>query len=183
MAREALPECVNLNTYKSYQVGYASCRRLLKFEDYCAQSVTPPVVPSAASRLLPGTSLGVDEASELRRGKVRGGKRGGGCSAGRNVFIDMGANWCNTLQLYKLVPEAAQLAWDGGAAWEVFAFEAAPLIAPFVERCCEELSKGMPLPPAVVPPAGSSLQLLKCGPARPAFQLPHRPWALRSLTL
>lgn len=76
----------------------------------------------------------------------------------------MGANWCNTLQIFSTVPEVRTHAWGGGKAWEVYAFEAAPLIAPFVERCCQELGAGRELPHAPVPPAGSSMQLLTYAP-------------------
>ena len=37
----------------------------------------------------------------------------------------------------------------------------APLIMPYVEACCEALSRGQPLPPAPVPPSGSSSHLLR----------------------
>ena len=81
----------------------------------------------------------------------------------RNIFLDMGANWCNTMQLYKDVPEAAPAAGlaHAGLPWHVFAVEAAPLIAPYVELCTEALAAGRPLPTPLVPPAGSSMQLLK----------------------
>lgn len=80
----------------------------------------------------------------------------------RNIFLDMGANWCNTMQLYQSVPEAAPAAGLAHAnlPWHVFAIEAAPLIAPYVELCTEALAAGRPLPPPLVPPAGSSMQLL-----------------------
>jgi hypothetical protein len=83
----------------------------------------------------------------------------GGCARGRrNVYIDMGANWCNTLRLFRQIPGGLH---HESAAWSVYAFEAAPLIMPFVERCCEALSRGESLPNAPVPPSGSSTHLLK----------------------
>lgn len=42
----------------------------------------------------------------------------------------------------------------------VYAFEAAPLIAPYVESCTVELTAGRPIPPAPVPPTGSTADFL-----------------------
>jgi FkbM family methyltransferase len=79
----------------------------------------------------------------------------------RNIYLDMGANWCNTMELYKSVPEVkVEGLHVTDAPWHVFAIEAAPLIAPYVEQCTLSLAEGRPLPVPVVPPAGSSLQLL-----------------------
>lgn len=79
----------------------------------------------------------------------------------RNIYLDMGANWCNTLTLFESVPEVAvQRLSHAGVPWHVYAVEAAPLISPYVERCCAALSVGQPLPVPPVPPAGSSMQLL-----------------------
>ena len=79
----------------------------------------------------------------------------------RNVYIDMGANWCNSLRLFRRVPHAASSSPHEGSGWQVYAFEMAPLIMPYVEACCEALSRGQPLPPAPVPPSGSSSHLLR----------------------
>ena len=81
-----------------------------------------------------------------------------GCASPRNVYADLGASWCNTLLLYQLVPSLDSMALP--SKWQVYAFEPAPLIVPHVERCCRDLSRGLPLPPAPVPPTGSSHQLL-----------------------
>ena len=78
---------------------------------------------------------------------------------GRNIYVDMGANWCNTLRLPKHVPAVGSMP-HAGLPWQVYAFEAAPLIAPFVEQCCMALSRGAGLPHAPVPPSGSSSSLL-----------------------
>jgi len=43
----------------------------------------------------------------------------------------------------------------------VFAFEAAPLIAPYLESCAVELAAGRPIPPAPVPPTGSTADFLE----------------------
>ena len=72
----------------------------------------------------------------------------------------MGANWCNTLQLYKRVPPVQDALPHALTPWTVYAFEVSPLISPYVERCCAALSRGDPLPHAPVPPSGSSSTLL-----------------------
>ena len=81
------------------------------------------------------------------------------CASKRNVYIDLGANWCNTLKLFGRLPGKV----DKAAPWQVYAFEAHPLISPFVESCCAALSRGELLPTAPVPPAGHSSGLLRYG--------------------
>ena len=78
------------------------------------------------------------------------------CLEPRNVYIDAGVNWCNTLQLFQQVPEARQHLAE---PWLVFGFEASPRIAPFADRCTHALSAGEPLPAPPIPPAGSSREL------------------------
>ena len=80
------------------------------------------------------------------------------CSTPRNVYIDAGVNWCNTLEMYKQVPEASSRL---NSPWMVFGFEASPRIAPFADRCAQALSAGEPMPTPPVPPAGSSRELAK----------------------
>jgi hypothetical protein len=83
----------------------------------------------------------------------------------RNIYLDMGANWCNTMTLYESLPEVAKEGLHNThAPWHVFAVEAAPLIAPYVERCVAALAAGKQLPMPPVPPAGSSMQLLNYAP-------------------
>ena len=74
----------------------------------------------------------------------------------RSIYIDLGVNWCNTLQLYQRVPVAR----ERGGPWLVFGFEAAPLIVPHAQLCVDELSAGRSLPSSPVPPAGSSAELV-----------------------
>lgn len=78
---------------------------------------------------------------------------------GRNIYIDLGANWCNTLDTFQHVPNVSALSHPG-KPWHIYAFEASPFIAPYVEKCCAAMSKGLPLPPPPVPPTASSGQLL-----------------------
>ena len=80
--------------------------------------------------------------------------------APRNVYIDLGANWCNTLQLFRRVPAVAGAVPHERTPWQVYAYEVSPLISPFVEECCTALSHGNPLPHAPLPPSGSSSSLL-----------------------
>ena len=123
-----------LGSLRGYQVNEAMCATH-KVPISCATS--PPVVPLGPAP--PVTS-----------------------SCYRNIYLDMGANWCNTLRLYASVPEAQRgMGWaHDDKPWHVFAIEAAPLIAPYVESCVSALSLGKPLPTPLVPPAGSSMQLL-----------------------
>lgn len=90
----------------------------------------------------------------------------------RQIYIDAGANWCNTLDLHhRLVPERRDV------PWQVFAFEAMPRIAPHVERCAEALRKGAPLPTSPLPATGSTRDLraisarFQCPPSMRSTQL------------
>ena len=61
------------------------------------------------------------------------------CHTSRNVFVDLGVNWCTTLPLYtRVAPGRRQ------QPWLVIGWEAAPLIVPFAERCMHHLQKGLP---------------------------------------
>ena len=79
-------------------------------------------------------------------------------SAPRNVYVDVGANWANTLRLYHDVAEHFKLA-PHAAPWEVYAFEASPYIQPYVEAFVEHLNSGAAPPCLTVPPAGSTWTL------------------------
>jgi FkbM family methyltransferase len=68
----------------------------------------------------------------------------------------MGANWANTLRLWHDMGKAKP-----GSHWEVYAFEASPLIQPYVEKFTQWLNGQGPKPKLVVPPAGSSGHLMK----------------------
>lgn len=73
----------------------------------------------------------------------------------RNVYVDLGVNWCNTLDLFRFAPVAR----DRRGPWLIIGFEAAPPLLPFVQRCVDALSAGRPLPLAVVPSTGSTAEL------------------------
>jgi len=72
------------------------------------------------------------------------------------VYIDLGANWANTLQLHKdLFPESE-------AKWSVFAFEANPMMFGYLKNYTDFLDNDTSAPPASVPPAGSTHHLVNC---------------------
>ena len=45
-------------------------------------------------------------ATALAASASIGGNGGKQCSRPRRIYIDMGVNWCNTLQLFRDLPEA-----------------------------------------------------------------------------
>eukprot|EP00327_Prymnesium_parvum_P038631 CAMPEP_0195637562 /NCGR_PEP_ID=MMETSP0815-20121206/24497_1 /TAXON_ID=97485 /ORGANISM="Prymnesium parvum, Strain Texoma1" /LENGTH=338 /DNA_ID=CAMNT_0040779803 /DNA_START=27 /DNA_END=1043 /DNA_ORIENTATION=+ len=81
------------------------------------------------------------------------------CAAARHVYLDLGVNWCNTLQLHHFLPEVVHHPSRLRAPWLVFGFEASPLIAPYAELCTRELTAGRPLPPPPIIPSGSTREL------------------------
>ena len=76
----------------------------------------------------------------------------------RRVYIDAGANWANTLRLYRDIEPAAST-----APWEIYAFEASPLITPFLERYCTWLNGGGigVAPSSCLPQSGSTAHLFR----------------------
>lgn len=76
-------------------------------------------------------------------------------SNARKVYIDYGSNWCNTLRLYR------DIGGDKGleAGWEIYAFEASPIMAPYIEKFVKWLNGDAPKPPLLVPPAGSTAHM------------------------
>lgn len=74
----------------------------------------------------------------------------------RRVYIDLGANWANTLRLYRDIP----LPISRGP-WEVYAFEASPFIQPYIENFVLWLNGEGRKPAITVPPSGSSLHLVE----------------------
>lgn len=81
-------------------------------------------------------------------------------TAPRNVYIDLGVNFANTLRLHHdLLPEvhANVLASQRSPrAWEIYGFEASPLIQPYANDFVAWLDGGAPEPVLRVPPAGST---------------------------
>ena len=72
----------------------------------------------------------------------------------RHIYIDVGANWCNTVDLYKKIPE-----YQVGQIWQIYAFEATPIISAYLESCTEALNAGRTPPTSPLPPSGSSNDL------------------------
>ncbi|CAE7323764.1 unnamed protein product [Symbiodinium sp. CCMP2456] len=70
----------------------------------------------------------------------------------RHIYLDMGANWANTLRLYSDLSQSPHR----DSAWEVYAFEANPLIQPYVNKFVSFLNGKGPKPPVLIPPAGSN---------------------------
>ena len=103
---------------------------------------------------LAGTELPEQEHTQGVLGRVLASKQQNISRTHRRVFIDLGANWANTLRLYEdLMPAMA------GQPWEVYGFEASPFIQPCLEKFVAFLNGQGPRPPTIVPPSGSSLHL------------------------
>ena len=122
----------------------------------------PTLMSLATTPSLPATALAASASI--------GGNGGKQCSRPRRIYIDMGVNWCNTLQLFRDLPEAwlpqglgthHSLAQGPAPPWQVYGFEASPLIVPYANQCALALSAGRPLPRSPVPPFGSGPDLLK----------------------
>jgi hypothetical protein len=79
--------------------------------------------------------------------------------APRNVYVDAGVNWCNTLTLHRTLPTEWIDACANRAPWDVYGFEASRALHPYIERCAQSLSVGLDLPMPPVPPAGSTKEL------------------------
>jgi len=77
--------------------------------------------------------------------------------APRHVYFDMGANWANTLRLFKQISSES----ERNAPYEVYAFEANPFIQTYVDNFIGYLNGDRPKPPLTVPPAGSHAHLEK----------------------
>lgn len=84
--------------------------------------------------------------------------------------MDLGANWANTLRLHhklkghvrqKILHPSDPRAFNNCSyEWEVYAFEASPVMHPFIESFVKHLNGDGPRPPIVVPPVGGSIQML-----------------------
>eukprot|EP00965_Chrysotila_dentata_P202433 6181123-Pleurochrysis_carterae.AAC.1 len=71
----------------------------------------------------------------------------------RNIYIDAGVNWCNTISLFRALPSERGVSM--GMPWEIYGFEASPLIAPYTESCAVVLNLGRPLPDPPIPSTAS----------------------------
>jgi len=77
----------------------------------------------------------------------------------RHIYIDLGANWCNTLDLYKDL----DLNMDD-EAWEIYAFEASPFLQRYVNDYTDYKNGIREEPIINVPRSGSSYDLASYGP-------------------
>lgn len=84
--------------------------------------------------------------------------------------MDLGANWANTLRLHDvllrhvrqttLYPEDVASFHNCTHQWEIYSFEASPVMQPFVEAFVNYLNGNGHKPPITVPPVGGSIQML-----------------------
>lgn len=73
-----------------------------------------------------------------------------------HVYLDLGANWANTLNLFENVPCPSQTLWN------IVAFEASPLVQPFLSEYVAFANGESPHEPEnCLPRSGSTLHLLK----------------------
>jgi hypothetical protein len=106
----------------------------------------------------------------------------------RRVYIDLGVNWCNTILQYRQYEPRGRRNVTFGP-WEVFGFEASPLIQPYVEDHVAWLDKRQAnMPILCVPPAGSSKHLALWAPhygcpAAPADAMRNCVWQKLALQL
>ena len=81
----------------------------------------------------------------------------------RHVYVDLGVNWGDTLELYR--KGMVDAAHNDATNWEVYGFEASPLIQPFVDEYVAWLDGGTTSKPVLcVPPTGSSKHLALWAP-------------------
>jgi len=74
--------------------------------------------------------------------------------APRRVYLDLGANWANTLRLFEDIGTKR-----AETPWEVYAFEASPFIQPYLEKFTAWLNGQGAKPSVTIPPSGSSAHL------------------------
>mmetsp|Transcript_10298 Transcript_10298/g.35019 ORF Transcript_10298/g.35019 Transcript_10298/m.35019 type:complete len:396 (+) Transcript_10298:52-1239(+) len=80
---------------------------------------------------------------------------GAGSCGERHAYVDLGVNWANTARLYeKLVPSERL-----SKHWEVFGFEASPLIQPYADDFFRYLNGDIDEPLVCLPRAGSTTHL------------------------
>ena len=73
----------------------------------------------------------------------------------RHVYADLGTNWGDTLDLYRGLAAPAH---SSASNWEVYGFEAAPMLMPFLDQLVR-WKNGVPAtsrPAACEPPVGST---------------------------
>jgi hypothetical protein len=93
----------------------------------------------------------------------------------RRVYLDMGTNWGDTLDLYK--QGLADPEHGSATNWEVFGFEAAPLLMPYLDQLVQWKNGvvGITHPVTCEPPVGSTHDKIR-------FSAPvgcYRSWAAK----
>lgn len=78
----------------------------------------------------------------------------------RKIYIDLGANWAQTLDLHTRLCKAVTCP-DENIPFKVFSFEASPYIAPFVEATVSARNAGRAGPSLPFPSAGSTRDLIR----------------------
>lgn len=86
------------------------------------------------------------------------------CASMRHVYLDMGVNWGDTLDLYK--QELPGLLHQNASNWEIYGFEAAPLLQPYVDQLVQWKNgvPGVKHPVTCEPPVGSTHDKLRFAP-------------------
>lgn len=85
--------------------------------------------------------------------------------APRNVYLDLGANWAQTLDLHQRLlgkSHRGHTVKDGTGreeSWEVYSFEASPWIGWYVDQVVAAKNNGRDVPELPFPPSGSSADL------------------------
>ncbi|AEO97964.1 hypothetical protein ENVG_00066 [Emiliania huxleyi virus 84] len=108
-----------------------------------------------------------------------------GSYAMRSVYIDLGVNWCNTIRMFK--------EFDNRSSFDVYGFEASPLIHPFADKYFKWLNgETNEEPETCLPRSGSSKHLSEYAkyyncPTKPLDHMRSCMWnklsnALNSLT-
>lgn len=117
----------------------------------------------ALSLLLAATAPSDVFGALLRFGRndTQGLNKTEGGQAPRHVFVDLGANWANTLRLYQDIAHGYA---PHGQSWEIYAFEASPFIQPYLEHFTAFLNGWGAKPPLTIPPSGSSWHLADYAP-------------------
>ena len=78
----------------------------------------------------------------------------GRCSEPRNIYIDLGVNWCNTARLHESIEP------NRSSPFYVYGFEASPLIQPYAEEYFAWLNgHRLDEPESCLPRSGSSAHL------------------------
>lgn len=80
------------------------------------------------------------------------------CAQPRRVYLDFGVNWGNTLRLFE--DDATAPSSGAASPWQIFGFEASPLIQPFADEFVSFLNgRRASAPVSCLPPAGSPQHL------------------------